>query len=134
MKERKYKWSFAELLDRLTIVQQKEIYNVEHRDKFTQELNDILYDLGLEIEEDNIKITPNLLRDVIVLTLMNSWIWANEDNIRKGVAGENNLVLTHQLNDLRSAAKKRIQEEIGGRIDYKLNNLKADNQFVPSGY
>ena len=132
--ERKYKWSFAELIDRLTIVQQKEIYNVEHRDEFTAELNDILHDLGLEISEGNISITPDMVRDIVVLTLMNAWIWANEDNIRKGVDGENDLHLTHQLNDLRSAAKKRIQQGIGGRIDHKLNNVKATNHYVPSGY
>jgi len=134
MTERKYKWSFAELIDRLTIVQQKEIYNVEHRAEFTAELNDILHDLGLEISEGNISITPDMIRDIVVLTLNNAWIWANEDNARKGTDGENNLYLTHQLNDIRSCAKKRIQQSIGGRIDHKLNNVKATNQYVPSGY
>jgi hypothetical protein len=137
--QKKYLPSFAELIDRLTIVQQKEILNQEFRDAFTVELEEILHDIDLEIAEKNIVITSNLVRDIMILTLMNSWIWANEAAARekqnKGQDVTNDdLVLTHQLNDLRSAAKKKIQEQIKGRIDYKLNSVKADNKLIPSGY
>lgn len=74
------------------------------------------------------------VRAVIICTQMNTWIWANEANFRKGIKKGNKLELTHGLNGIRNAAKNKIQEKIGGRKDYKLDNVKAFKQWVPSGY
>ena len=44
------------------------------------------------------------------------------------------LELTHGLNGIRNTAKNRIQSELGGRKDYKVDNVEAFKQWIPSGY
>ena len=133
-KQRKYMPTLAELLDRLAITQQKEIYITEHREEYTKEIQDILYDIQLILDEEKPVLTAEVLRAVIILTQMNTWIWNNESNFRKGIKEGNNLELTHGLNSIRNNAKNKIQEVLGGRKDYKLDNVEAFKQWVPSGY
>lgn len=135
MEQKLYMPSLAELIDRLVIVQHKELLNEEHREEFTKEMELILHDIDVELSGiESGKINASVIRDIIVLTMSNSWIWTNEDNVRKGTLGEDSLMFTHQLNDIRSRAKQKIMQTIGGRIDFKLNNIKADNKIIPSGY
>lgn len=133
-KQRRFLPTLAETLDRLAICQQKEIYISEHRDEYTKEINDILHDIDLILEEEKPNIDANFLRNLIVLTQMNTWIWNNESNFRKGIKEGNNLELSHSLNSLRNNAKNKIQETVGGRKDYKLDNVTAHKQWIPSGY
>lgn len=133
--ERRYLPTFAELIDRLCITQQKEIFIPEHRDEYSKEIEDIMYDLDLILVEQGITgIDSNFIRNVIVLTHMNTWIWNNEANFRKGIKEGNNLELTHGLNGIRNIAKNKIQEKVGGRKDYKIDNVEAFEQWVPSKY
>lgn len=135
--QRKYLPTIAELLDRITIVQQKELKIPEHREEYTKELNDLLYDLKLCLEEEGNKTAEqltNILRDTIVLTLMNCHIWFSESNFRKGIKDGNNLELTHGLNGVRNTAKNKIQEQFSGRKDYKIDNVEAFKDWIPSGY
>jgi hypothetical protein len=134
MKERKYLPTFAELADRLTISQMKEWKIPEHREEYTREINDILHDIDACLDEQPLQLNANLVRDLIVLAHMNSHIWFNESNFRKGIKDGNDLELTHGLNGIRNTAKNRIQSEIGGRKDYKVDNVEAFKQWVPSGY
>lgn len=133
-KERKYLPTLAELCDRLCITQQKEIYIPEHREEYSKEIEDILHDIDLLLSENKIELTANLVRNIIILTQMNTWIWNNESNFRKGIKEGNNLELTHGLNGIRNTAKNKIQETAGGRKDYKIDNVEAFKQWIPSGY
>lgn len=131
---RKYLPTFAELLDRLTITQMKEWKIPEHREEYTKEISDIIHDIKVCLDEKPIQLTASIVRDIIILAHMNSHIWFNESNFRKGVRDGNDLELTHGLNGIRNTAKNRIQSELGGRKDYKVDNVKAFKQWVPSGY
>jgi hypothetical protein len=106
----------------------------EHRDEYTKEINDILNDLQICLEENPLQLNAELVRDLIVLTHMNSHIWFNESNFRKGIKDGNDLELTHGLNGIRNTAKNRIQSQFGGRKDYKVDNVDAFKQWIPSGY
>jgi len=136
MNQRKYLPTISDLIDRLTIVQQKELKIPEHREEYTKELEDLMHDIELCFQEVNIdsRALAQLMREVVVLTLMNCEIWHNETNFRKGIKDGNNLELTHGLNGIRNTAKNKIQEHFGGRKDYKVDNVKAFEQWVPSGY
>ena len=57
---------------------------------------------------------------------MNTHIWYNETNVRKGIEGPTMLSLTHGLNGIRNTSKNKIQEVFGGRKDYKIDCLAAD--------
>lgn len=128
MTERKYLPTLAELIDRLSIVQLKEVFIPEHKNEYAQEISDILHDIDLYLEEgDNATLLrADMIRSIIVLAQMNLHIWHNESNYRKGIKEGNSLELTHGLNGIRNTAKNRIQEYFGGRKDYKIDCLAAE--------
>tara|TARA_B100000963_G_C22513160_1_gene619364 strand:+ start:235 stop:642 length:408 start_codon:yes stop_codon:yes gene_type:complete len=123
---RKYLPTLAELIDRLSIAQLKEVFIPEHKKEYAQEIEDIIHDIEENINENNSKITAETIRAIVVLSQMNLHIWHNESNYRKGIKDGNNLELTHGLNGIRNTAKNKIQEIVGGRKDYKIDCLAAD--------
>ena len=126
MTDRKYLHSLGDLIDRLSIVQLKEVFIPEHRNEYSQEISDIIHDIQLILDETDGKITAETLRAIVVVSQMNLHIWHNESNYRRGVKDGNNLELTHGLNGIRNTAKNVIQEVVGGRKDYKVDCLAAD--------
>jgi hypothetical protein len=123
---RKYLPTLSELVDRLSIVQLKEVFIPEHKDEYAQEIADITHDIQILLNEQDGKVTAETIRAIVVLSQMNLHIWHNESNYRKGIKDGNNLELTHGLNGIRNVAKNRIQEVVGGRKDYKIDCLAAE--------
>lgn len=123
---RKYLPTLSELIDRLSIVQLKEVFIPEHKNEYSKEIADIIHDIQAHIDENNSIIDAEVIRAVVVLSQMNLHIWHNETNYRKGIKDGNNLELTHGLNGIRNTAKNKIQEVVGGRKDYKVDCLAAD--------
>jgi|TARA_R100000084_G_C4552966_1_gene100940 hypothetical protein len=126
MSERKYLPTLSELVDRLSIVQLKEVFIPEHKEEYAQEISDILHDIDLTLKEKDVILDSNTVRAIVVLSQMNLHIWHNESNYRKGIKDGNNLELTHGLNGIRNTAKNKIQEVAGGRKDYKIDCLAAE--------
>ena len=124
--ERKYLPTLSELIDRLSIVQLKEVFIPDHKDEYAQEIADIVHDIQAHIDENNAVVDAEVIRAIVVLSQMNLHIWHNETNYRKGIKDGNNLELTHGLNGIRNTAKNKIQEVVGGRKDYKIDCLAAD--------
>ena len=123
--KRRYLPTLSELIDRLSIVQLKEVFITEHKDEYAQEISNIVHDIQLILDRcDN--IDAETIRAIIVLSQMNLHIWHNEANYRKGIKDGNNLELTHGLNGIRNIAKNKIQEVHGGRKDYKVDCLAAE--------
>ncbi len=118
---RKYLPTIAELIDRLSIVQLKEVFISEHKKEYAKEIQDIVHDLNLE------GLDGNLIRAIIVLSQMNLHIWHNETKYRAG-EGDGNLGLTHGLNGIRNTAKNIIQDQLDddGRKDYKIDCIAAN--------
>lgn len=123
---RKYLPTLSELVDRLSIVQLKEVFIPEHKNEYAQEIADITHDIQILLDEQDGKVTAETIRAIVVLSQMNLHIWHNESNYRKGIKDGNNLELTHGLNGIRNVAKNRIQEVVGGRKDYKIDCLAAE--------
>ena len=126
MEKRKYLPTLAELIDRMSISQLKEVFIPEHKEVYTQEIKDIQHDVDLILKENDGKIDAQTIRAIVVLAQTNLHIWHNESNYRKGIKEGNNLELTHGLNGVRNTAKNKIQEVCGGRKDYKIDCLAAD--------
>jgi hypothetical protein len=126
MADRKYLPTLSELVDRLSIVQLKEVFIPEHKAEYSEEINAIVHDIQLYLNESKEPITAETIRAIVVLSQMNLHIWHNESNYRKGIKDGNNLELTHGLNGIRNVAKNKIQEVMGGRKDYKIDCLAAD--------
>ena len=125
MGQRKYLPTLAELVDRLSIVQLKEVFITEHKKEYAQEIEDIVHDINLILEDEDIKLSGKDVRAIVVLSQMNLHIWHNETQYRAGT-GDGNLGLTHGLNGIRNTAKNMIQENVGGRKDYKIDCIAAE--------
>jgi hypothetical protein len=125
MSNRKYLPTLSELIDRLSIVQLKEVFIPEHKEEYKEEIKQICHDIDLILRESQ-SINADTIRAVVVLSQMNLHIWHNESNYRKGIKDGNNLELTHGLNGIRNTAKNIIQEINGGRKDYKIDCLAAE--------
>lgn len=124
--KRKYLPTLSELIDRLSIVQLKEVFISEHKKEYSNEIKDILNDIQILLEDSKEKMNAETIRAIVVLSQMNLHIWHNESNYRKGIKNGNNLELTHGLNGIRNVAKNKIQELVGGRKDYKIDCLASD--------
>ena len=123
--ERKYLPTLSELIDRLSIVQLKEVFISDHKTEYAQEIKDITHDIQLLLDQSD-KVNADVIRAIVVLSQMNLHIWHNESNYRRGIKNGNNLELTHGLNGIRNTAKNKIQEVAGGRKDYKIDCLAAE--------
>ena len=106
MTKRKYLPTLSELVDRLSIVQLKEVFIPGHKSEYAQEISEILHDIQLILDEEKTRLDAKTLRAIVVLSQMNLHIWHNESNYRKGIKDGNNLELTHGL-------------EIGQKIKFK---------------
>ena len=126
MSERKYLPTLSELIDRLSIAQLKEVFITEHKDEYAQEISDILHDIDLTLKEKDAILDAKAIRAIVVLSQMNTHIWYNESEARKGNRGADNLLLTHGLNGIRNTAINKIMEVVGGRKDYKVDCIAAE--------
>ena len=124
-RERKYLPTLAELVDRLSIAQLKEVFITEHKEEYAQEIKDIVHDIDLILNDENVRLSGKDVRAIVVLSQMNLHIWHNETKYRAGT-GDGNLGLTHGLNGIRNTAKNMIQENVGGRKDYKIDCIAAE--------
>ena len=122
---RKYLPTLGELIDRLSIVQLKEVKIPQHKEEYAQEILEIVHDIN-EILNDKPKVDGEFIRAIVVLSQMNTHIWYNEDNARSGDDVGNKLMLTHGLNGIRNTAKNKIQELDGGRKDYKVDCIASE--------
>ena len=129
MKDRKYLPSFADLIDRLSIDQLKEVFIPDNKQNYRDEMDRICHDIEVLINEEDIKLTSRLLRSIVVLSQINAHIWYNESCARSGEAQDlEKLRLTHGINGIRNYAKNVILAEIGAEhgFDYKTDSLAAD--------
>ncbi len=127
--DRKFLPTFAELIDRLSIHQLKEVFLSENKEKYKKEMFDMQHDIDLIIKENNIELTANVIRAIVVIAQMNAHIWYNESKARKGEGQDLSLLkLTHGLNGLRNRACNFMLEEIGDgeRQDWKTDCLAAE--------
>lgn len=138
MIERKHQLQLGELLDRLSILQMKEVKIPETRTHVTQEISDIVHDINVILtnSDKTHQINAEYLRDIIILAQFNAHIWYNESEARKGNKDGNVLLLTHSINGIRVEARNRLQRIVDGRIEKKVDCLAAEfkEQWTPSGY
>lgn len=124
--ERKYLPTLSDLVDRLTIVQQKEIFLSERRTEYIAERELILHDIDV-ILADIPRLSARAIWACCVLQLTNRCIWESESKARAGGNEQDKLLkMTHSINGIRNSAKNILAEEAGGRRDYKIDALSAD--------
>jgi hypothetical protein len=89
-------------------------------------MSDMVHDIDMILKDHKGEITGDVIRAIVVLAQMNTHIWHNESQVRKGTKGTDNLMLTHGLNGIRNTAINKIMEVVGGRKDYKVDCIASD--------
>lgn len=113
---RKFLPSFAELIDRITVDQIKEVLLPDQKEGVAQEMAKITHDIDLLIEDRRMKLSARLIRIIIVIAQMNVHIWTLKDRMQEKPDQYNEfLKLAHQLNGLRNQMKNLLLEESGDR-------------------
>ena len=127
MAERRYLPTFAELLDRLSIVQLKSI-RTPYKEQYDAERADIEHDLGQIMEQGDMRLTAYDIRCLMLLMHVNTVIWDNEAFVRNGTKlgtaeTAERLRFTHTLNGVRTQIKNQLY---GERHEAKVDCLAAD--------
>lgn len=129
---RRYLPTLADLVDRLTIVQQKMIFISEHRAEYIEEREVILHDIDL-ILADTPALTARAVWAISVIQLANRFVWENETKIRDGTSIEtrdvqlDRLRATHAVNGVRNTAKNILAQSVAGsRVDYKIDCMASE--------
>jgi hypothetical protein len=124
---RKYLPTFAELIDRLSIVTLKSIKIPENKKAYEEEAKLIMDDINEIILEKKIIPTGQMIRAILMIALANEVIWSNESKARQGGSEQDKLLkFTHSVNGVRNNAKNVISQEIGERKDLKIDSLAAE--------
>jgi len=115
-KERQFLTPFAELVDRLTVDQIKEVLLPTDKECFAEEMKRIAHDIDRIVEQRQIPLSARLLRIVVALAQMNLHIWYLKDQMQKDETRYHEyLKLAHQLNGIRNRMKNLLLEEAGER-------------------
>ena len=118
---RKYLPNMGELVDRLSILQIREVLDPKNKDSYKDQIDNIQEDL-----ETGYSLDSKLVRAIVVLSQINLHIWMNESGAREGEGGLNNLRLTHGLNGIRNQAKNKLNSISGEDTEQKVECTAAE--------
>lgn len=129
--ERHFLPPLAELIDRLSVDQIKELAFRGGKETIRNEMKRIEHDIDLLIKEKNIKMDATLIRVIIALAQLNLHIWNNKDTMEALIDDQTRylalLKLSHQLNGIRNQLKNHLLV-VGGDKDAasERSNFKTD--------
>lgn len=131
---RKYNLPLAELIDKVTINQIKQVKQ-KNDDNFKDEINKICHDINYIIQKKKLKLDADILIYTIIIAQINLHIWYNKDEMQKNLNNEKDylqlLKFAHQLNGIRNSIKNKIlQVEGEDTISNIRSNFETDNLNV----
>lgn len=119
--DRQFLPTLPDLVDRLTIVQQKMIFIPERAEEYTEERAHLIHDIDMLLKNGT-AMSGKALAAVVLIMLTNRVIWENESLARKGGSEQDKMLkFTHSINGVRNNAKNVLAAEMGGRHDYKVD-------------
>lgn len=126
--QRQYLLPFAELVDRLTVDQIKEVLVPDGTKSFAKEMQKLCHDVDAIIKEKELKLTSRIIRLIIIIAQMNLHIWHNKDLMQTDKTRYNDLLkFAHQLNGIRNQMKNILLEETGDQEkSAKRSNFNTD--------
>ncbi|MGD0335696.1 MAG: hypothetical protein ABSB18_01145 [Candidatus Omnitrophota bacterium] len=126
-KERTVNFTFAELVDKLTISQIKEVLLPQvSAKKYCLELKELEHDIDLLIKQKRIKISAKFLRLIILLSQLNLHVWFLKDRMSSERKSYFKLLkFAQELNGIRNHIKNLILEEAK-----EINESKRRTTFL----
>lgn len=125
--QRRYLPTLSDLVDRLSIVQQKAIFIRERRAEYVEEMSLIMHDIDLILSGSDCRVGAKEVRAILVIMLANRFIWENESKAREGGPDQDRrLKATHSINGVRNTAKNVLAGLDKGRHDYKVDCFAAE--------
>jgi hypothetical protein len=123
---RQYKLPLAELIDKLTITQLRELHFPEKKDLYSNEIKELSHDVDLAMEEMQLQVNAHILRIVFLIGQLNTLIWTYKNNMELLPDHyANYLKLSHQVNGLKNQLKNMLSET--GKTNISTDGL---NFFV----
>jgi len=123
---REYELPLGELVERLTIVQLREL--LLNSNKYEAEIKALEHDIDLIMREKDIVPNARIIRIIFLTAQLNTLIWLYKDKMNE--APENYakyLKLSHQLNGLRNSLKNRLMTEVDATDPASLRtNINTD--------
>ena len=111
---RQYLPSFAELVDRLTVDQIKEVLAPSGGGSIADEIKTLENDMDMIIGQQDVTVSARMLRKVIVLAQINLHIWHNKDQMQTEPDRYAELLtMAHQLNGIRNRIKNSLLDDSG---------------------
>ena len=120
---RKYLLTLGELLERMSILQLREMLVADDREKHAAELVKINADIDDILIERQFTPNARFLRLAILTGELNTLIWVYKDRLKDDYALY--LKLSHQVNGLRNQIKNIINQE-AGEPGPKITNVSTD--------
>ncbi|MDE2099030.1 MAG: hypothetical protein KGL39_17380 [Patescibacteria group bacterium] len=123
---RQYLPTLAELIDRLSIVQLKEIFVEDNKVAYREERQLIEHDIDEILDEkfqnDQWRLKAKDVHAILVIMLSNRCIWESESKARQGGDEQDHLLkFTHSINGIRNMAKNILSTSADQRIDLKVD-------------
>lgn len=125
MSNRQYELPLGELVERLTIVQLREL--LLNTPRYEDEIQRLMHDIDLILLEKNVVVNARIIRIIFLTAQLNALIWVYKDKMQ-----ENNedyakyLKLSHQLNGLRNKMKNLLMEETDTSTGTLRTNVNTD--------
>lgn len=114
--DRKFTLPLAELIDRLTIDQIKEVLLPAHKENFSQEMDKLSHDIDLIIAEKGLQLSSRFIRIIIAIAQLNLHIWQNKERMQNEPERYIELLkFSHQINGIRNQLKNLLLEETGDK-------------------
>ena len=104
------KYNFSELVDKLSIIQIKQIINNKQYRSYENTISKILNELELNISKNKKMILNSKIVNLLnILSQINLFIWILRDEMKISKNNyKQNMKLSHQLNALRNIAKNKL--------------------------
>ncbi|MCX6328967.1 MAG: hypothetical protein NTZ85_05550 [Bacteroidia bacterium] len=111
---RQFQFSFADLIDQLTIDQIKEVLlSEEQAKKIISEIEQLEHDIGTLLHNKNIGLKAEFIRMVILLSQINLHVWYNKDEMMSEPDNYIELLrFSQDLNSMRNHIKNLIMAAI----------------------
>tara|TARA_R110002012_G_scaffold315603_1_gene529587 strand:- start:24232 stop:24642 length:411 start_codon:yes stop_codon:yes gene_type:complete len=115
MSNRKFVLPAAELIDRLSVDQIKEML-FDDNASITKEIDILSHDIDLILSQKEVVVNSRFLRIIMVLSQINVHIWYLKDKMQEEEERYDELLkLAHQINGVRNRMKNLLLEEFGDK-------------------